>query len=121
MITDDEHPLMLKAAQDLAFILSRCLMDRIVSEGVMVFINNVTVEHRKRWRSRNVDFPVMSALVIPRLGHIDLVRADIDSKHLPTVAANLAVKCPLATAGELRQAMAWAFPDFRPGHAVLLQ
>lgn len=122
MIDDPDHPLMKKAANELAYYLNKYLVGRPLTEQIMVLINNTLVEHRRQCRRKGVDFPVMSALVIPRLGVIELVRADLDQEDIDVRLNNLSVMHPTATQAEIRQALAWAFPDAKPtGFAVFNQ
>lgn len=113
MIDDENHPEMQRAKNDLLVALATfrgCQVDN----QTMVDLNNTIAEHRARWRIKGVDFPVLAALIVPRLHIISLVRADLDQKAIESRIVQFVKENPQVTARDVAQAVKWAFPDYRP-------
>lgn len=77
-------------------------------------LGELLADHRRDCRSQlGVDFPVLAAFVFPRLGQIDLVRADMPQTEIEKTIVNFTVKYPDVTAQEVAFAVTTAFPDYK--------
>lgn len=109
---------MVAAARDLSRRVSRRVAGRRVRQGLVDQINLMCRDHRAACRRRGIDFPPLAALVLPRLGVVELVRADHDEAAIQQLVVNLVVKHPTVTSQELALAVMCAFPDYRPDTRV---
>lgn len=75
-------------------------------------------EYRRRARERDIDLPEMRALVVPRLGAVQIVRADHDLAGIRTQLVNFVVRHPSMLPEEAAQALRWAFPDVKPDDLI---
>lgn len=76
--------------------------------------------HRDRCKAKHgFDFPVLVPFVLPRLGTIDMVRADLDRRSIEQLVINKLREHEAAriTMEEVVAAVRAAFPDFKP-HAL---
>ena len=120
MIDDENHPEMQRAMREL---LVQVNGDRFVGRRLttqfMVDLNDLIKHHRDRWRSRGVDFPVLAAMIVPRIHAVSLMRADLDPPAIASRIVRFAREHPAATAVEVAQAVRWAFPGYRPDPAFM--
>lgn len=120
MIDDEAHPQMRLAHQD---ILRR--LGAIMGEGrhqlTKPFLDSMydaVRQHRAEWRTKGVDFPVLVALVIPRLGIIEWVRADLDISSIKIKIVNFVRFNPRASMEEVVAAFRAAYPDLKPDDVI---
>lgn len=118
MIDDPNHPLMVAAAQALEHDVNRLLGRKRLNNNFMVRLDELVRAHRLKARGRGVDFPVLAAFVFPRLGSVELVRADLDRAGIKTQVLNMTAKHPTVTVEELAWALSKAFPHYRPDHKL---
>lgn len=113
MITDENHPEMIRAAEELGKVLNVTFVGKPLDGQVVVDMNAVIMNHRELWARRGVEFPVLAALVVPRLSVIDLVNADLaqDTAAMGLRVVAFARRHAQATRAEVLQAFSWAFPD----------
>lgn len=116
MIDDENHPAMVEARRDLAQALIKALVARGVKlDGECIQdAYGIIDDHRARWLLRGVRFPRMRVMAFPRIGQMEVVRADLDRKAIQTTLVNMTVKHPSLMADEIAAACAHAFPDYRP-------
>ena len=110
MITDENDPRMQKAVADIQERMRRLCVGRAISEEMLSKVRQLIYDHRTSWRHRGVDFPRMVVLTVPRLGAIDLVRADLDLPGIRIVLMNFLTLHPGVTKMELYIAAKAAFP-----------
>jgi len=115
VIDDDNHPEMARAQHDLMGKLARVFvpgsrLDRSKLDAMMECVR----DHRAEWRNRGVDFPVLVAVVIPRLGVVDFKRADADVASIRQSIVNFVRFTPEAEMTEVVAAFRAAYPDLRP-------
>lgn len=113
MIDDDNHPEMQKALRGLMERLALVVGGQ-VNKSLVDRMSSIVKDHRDEWRARGVDFPVLRALVVPRLGIIDWVRADSDIKSTRIKILNFVRLNPRATMQEVVAAFIGAYPDLKP-------
>lgn len=77
-------------------------------------INTQLVDIRARLQREGVEFPVMTAIVVPSLALLELVRADLDRAAIRQTFLNFVVKYPGIDLLELAEACKAAFPSYRP-------
>ena len=116
MITDDTHPQMHAARLDLAQALVHGLVARAkLLDGACIDDAYAIIDdHRVAWLLRGVQFPRMRVLAFPRIGQMEVVRADLTRQGIQTTLVNMTVKYPTLTAEEIAVACQHAFPDYRP-------
>ena len=116
LITDDNHPQMHAARQDLARALVHGLVARskLLDGPCIDDAYSIIDDHRVSWLLRGVQFPRMRVLAFPRIGQMEVVRADLTRQGIQTTLVNMTVKHPDLTAEEIAVACAHAFPDYRP-------
>lgn len=127
MIDDERHPEMIRAQQDLTRQLGHVL-DRGNTALTTSFLDKlfgVLRDHRAQWRMRGVDFPVMVALAVPRLGIIEFKRADLDILSIRVSIVNFVRIHPKVTMDEVVTAFRVAYPGLTPddvltGHSAAL-
>jgi hypothetical protein len=118
VIDDEDHPEMRRATEELARALT-LLTGRRLTGQFMIDLNGVITDHRAKWRTRGVDFPVLAAMVVPRIGAISLMRADLTSEAVASRIVQFAREHPGATSAEIAQAVAWVFPEYRPDDSFM--
>ncbi len=74
----------------------------------------VVKHHRQEWRKRGVDFPVLVALVVPRLQIVELKRADLDMPSIRVSIVNFVRNHSMATMNEVVLAFRAAYPNLKP-------
>lgn len=116
MITEEDHPEMIKAQQEVLRRLGLALGDgkNQLTQPFLEKLFGIVKDHRSQCRARGVDFPVLVALVVPRLGIVEFVRADLDIVSLRIKIVNFTRMNPDATMIEIVQALTRAYPDLRP-------
>lgn len=115
MITDEGHPQMQAALRELRETMS-LLLRLPMNQSAIDSMRDLLNSHRSRWRLKGVDFPVMVAMIVPRLGIIDLVRADLDRRSIEQTVVNMAKAHDRLgiTMADITEAVRGAFPDFKP-------
>jgi hypothetical protein len=128
MISEDDHPEMIKAQQELLRRLGKVLGNgrNALTKPFLDRLFGVIKDHRAAYRIKGVDFPVMVALVVPRLGIVEFARADLDIASLRIKIVNFVRFNPNATMEEVVQAFRMAYPDLKPdevltGHTAGIQ
>lgn len=114
MIEDENDPLMRLSEAALAVRL-QVFNGASLSSETFHQLNELLIDHRTRCRQQGVNFPVLAALVVPRLSVISLVNAELEGDALRIRIVGFARQNPKATAREVAQAVKWAFPDYRGG------
>lgn len=77
-------------------------------------IAQVVKDHRSYCRLDGLDFPKMTAVVIPEAGTIDLYRADLDDEGIKAVVLRTAHGTPGVTPQMVADAIRRAWPRYRP-------
>lgn len=114
MIDDEDHPQMRKAAAVLLDHLKK-FIGLPPTGRTLRLMNDLVVTHRDKCRIVGIDFPMLTVLSIPRLGVMDLLRADLEGAPLELRIVGFARRHPQATPQEIAQAVRWAFPSYRGG------
>ena len=118
MIDDENHPQMVKAHHEIVERLGRILntnRGKPLSRPIIENMFDAIKQHRDEWRARGVDFPVLVAIPLPRLGVVEFARADLDIASIRTKIVNVARFNPSVTKEELAVAFMTAYPDLKPG------
>lgn len=115
MISEESHPQMQIALKELRELVSK-LLGRSMSQSAIDAAGDMVRYHRARWRKMGVDFPVLTPMIVPRLGIINLVRADLDRGSIQTTVVNMLREHEALgiTMEDVVAAVRGAFPDFRP-------
>lgn len=116
MISDESHPEMIKAYRELLHRLG-IVLGNGTNELTKPFLDRmfgIVLDHRSQCRVRGIDFPVLVALVVPRLGIIEFKRADLDIASLRVNIVNFVRQHPRATMDEVVGAFRSAYPDLKP-------
>lgn len=117
MIDDVDHPRMKRALLGLHERLANYLRQRFrpLDETSIRELTELIADHRKNARhALGVKFPVLTALVFPRFGYVDFVRADMSQEDIETTIVNCTVKYKNITREEVAWAIKHAFPDYKP-------
>lgn len=77
-------------------------------------INNILLDLRQRCRLDGIEFPVMTAIILPSIKTLELVRADLDRIAIRQTVLNIIIKYPDVDTQEAAMAVKYAFPDYRP-------
>lgn len=118
MITEESHPAMIQAQHELLRRLGIALKDgrQELTKPLLDSLFTVIKDHRAEFRLQGVDFPVMVALVVPRLGIVEFKRADLDVASLRITIVNFVRQYqPHIKMDEVVAAFRMAYPDLRPG------
>lgn len=124
MITDDSHPRMIRAHKALLQRLGKVMSNgtKPLTTGLLHEMYEVIKHHRAECRrEHDLDFPVLVALVVPRLGIIDFKRADLDIASIRATIVNFVQMNPLVTKEEVVAAFRAAYPDLKPGDVLQQQ
>jgi hypothetical protein len=113
MITDEQHPEMQKALQQLMFRLSH-YPKRQLTGSVLNELNDLIERHRQQCRLKGIDFPRLVVLCVPRLGTLDYKRADLDIAAIKVAIVNFVRENPEATMQEVVAAFMMAYPGLHP-------
>src|SRR5208282_3509046 len=111
MIDDENHPEMRMAMRELETGLHR-FRGRQIDQSVLADLNDLIARHRSRWRTRGVDFPVLAAMVVPRIGALNLYRADLDVTAIDAKIVMFVREYPGTIPEEVAQAVSWAWPEY---------
>jgi hypothetical protein len=116
MITDEEHPEFLKAWKEVLRRLGECLGDgtRECNQYLLREMFDITKRHREECKLRGIDFPVLVALVVPRLGIVEFKRADLDAASIRISIINFVRFHPEASMREIVNAFKSAYSDLKP-------
>lgn len=117
MITDEEHPRMKAALADLNERLAKHIVGRELDGSdrkILDDLEELLEYHQQLWSARGVAFPDLTALIIPRLGFVRLVRRDWEQGAIEQEIVNTTVNCPDATPQEIAQAVKYAWPGYKP-------
>lgn len=90
------------------------LLQELSGRELVHVINSELIELRTRLRREGVDFPVMTAIIIPSAKLLSLARADLDRKAIKQTVLNLFIQYPGLDMKELAEAIHLAFPDYKP-------
>lgn len=83
------------------------LSDRVVKD-----IDALLKDHRGTWRMRGVDVPVMVAVILPQVGAIEVLRADLHPFAIQRAVIGLVQKYPTVTKEELAKAVFRVYPHY---------
>jgi len=121
MIEDEGHPEMIKAHQEVLRRLGGVLWqgNRVADKAMMQEMFDVITRHRDECRLRGIAFPVLVAIVVPRLGLVHFQRADLDMPSIRTSIVNLVRSYPRASMEEIVNAFKAAYPDLRPDDVLM--
>lgn len=75
-------------------------------------VDEAIKDHRQRWRLRGINFPPLVAIILPKIGQIDVVFREMDVKGIETVIVNLTRKYPHVTREDIAFGIGRAFPDY---------
>lgn len=110
MNTDDENnPAVCVELAGLTEGLRSWLSETLDGEALQMLFDFVET-HQENARRKGINFPKMVALVIPRLGHIKLVRADLTEINRRRAVISLLRECPSANREEVARAVKRAWP-----------
>lgn len=104
---------MREAKDDLQRMITKHVVGRNVTLPEVRRLMEMVDHHRSNWRARGVDFPRLTLFVVPRLGYLKLVAADLDMKAVQTHVLNATVEQPEVTPQELAEAVNSAWPHLR--------
>ena len=116
MIQDENHPRMITAQQELLRRLGTVLGNgqHPLTKPFIDQLYDVVKDHRSECRAKGVDFPVMVAFLIPRLGVVDFVRADLDMPSIKLKLVNFIRQYrPPASMEEIVAGFRACFPDVK--------
>lgn len=120
MIDDPNDPRMVSAHQEILRRLGSILGDgrQQLTKPFLDRMFDAVKQHRAECRTKGIDFPVLVALVVPRLGVVEFVRADLDISSIRIKIVNFVRFNPRATMEEVMMAFKTAYPDLRPGDVL---
>lgn len=88
---------------------------RPLNRQTMHDIDEIVDYHSKLVRRRHgLNVPPLAAIVLHSVGHVQLVRADMDNHGLQIIFQNILTQFPGITIFETSHAIQSAFPDYRP-------
>lgn len=121
MITDENHPEMVRALADLVSALGtlarrRPLVDRETHRQVL----QLRDEHATKWRLRGVDFPHLVLFSVPKLGSraLELWREDLELSSIQVKVVNFVKMYPDVASIEIVAALKAAYPWLQLGDLV---
>jgi hypothetical protein len=120
MIDDPNDPRMASAHREILRRLGTILGDgrQPLTKPFLDRMFDAVKQHRAECRTKSIDFPVLVALVVPRLGIVEFVRADLDISSIRIKIINFVRFNPRATMEEIMMAFRTAYPDLRPGDVL---
>jgi hypothetical protein len=91
-----------------------------LTSGFLHDLFEVIKDHRTQCRQKGIDFPVLVAVVVPRLGIVEFKRADLDIASIRIQIVNFVREHgPKGiTMEEIVTAFRMAYPDLRPGDVL---
>ena len=122
MIEDPDDPQMQCALKDMVAMVNARIVGRQLDGSdrkILDDLETLIFDHKARWKARGVAFPDMTALIVPRLGYVKLMRADLNQKSIETEIVNMAkdvVALDGITREEIATAIRYAWPGYRPGN-----
>lgn len=121
MITDENSPEMIRAQQDILGRLGLILGDgtKRIDKYLMDKMFAVVKDHRQECLNRGIDFPVLVAVIVPRLGIVDFMRADLDLSSIRMQIVNFVRNNPGASMPEVVNAFHAAYPDLKPDDVLV--
>lgn len=115
MIDDERHPLMVQALSELKSLAETFILGHpLCNNDDIQEVKDIVYRHRMRWREQDVDFPVLAAVVVPRLQVVHFAREDLDVPSICQTFVNFARSNPDVTAQEMLWAFTSAYPMLRP-------
>lgn len=118
MITDDDAPEMLAAAEVLGEQVMRLRGTGPVTITMLSAIEDVIYSHRVRTRANGVLFPEMTIMCVPRLNIIHLVPRENDMAGIRKHVLNFVAAYPSCTPDDVAHAMRMAWRHVAPGDLV---
>jgi len=109
MIDDENDPALCAELIGLTEGLTSWLGEELDPESVQLLFDYVE-EHRRNARMKGIDFPALTALVIPRLGWIKLVRKDLTEMNIRRAVMAMLRECPSINIVEASRAIKKAWP-----------
>lgn len=103
-----------QSATDLLRKLKLFCTGRLLSNQSLDALDQIAKDHRAWARLHGIPFPRMSIVVIPRLGIIEIWRADLERADLEHHVVRMVRKFPRLLMPELADAIARSYPDFKP-------
>lgn len=105
-----------KAASQLANRLAKYSRGITLNKGLLRDIEDVVKDHRRQcWNNYGIKFPKMVAVVLPTVGQIMLHNEECDEKSIQAIVVNIVMQYPAIPMSEVAQAIAYAFPHYKPG------
>lgn len=117
MITDENHPRMVRAQHELLRRLGTVLGDgtKPLTPSLLAELEYVIEHHRSECRrEKDLDFPKLVALIVPRVGLVEFKRADADIASVRQIIVNMVRNNPHITMDEVVAAVVRAWPDLKP-------
>jgi hypothetical protein len=121
MIYDPNDPRMVSAHREILRRLGSILGDgqQQLTKPFLDRMFDAVKQHRAECRTKGIDFPVLVALVVPRLGIVEFVRADLDITSIRTKIVNFVRFNPRVSMDEVVLAFRTAYPDLRPDDVLM--
>ena len=116
-VRDENHPRMIKAQKALLQRLGHVLGDgtKPLTTGLLGELYQIITDHRSECKRKGIEFPVLVALVVPRLGIVEFIRADLEIPSIRQKIVNFVREHPGVDMKEIVAAFRMAYPDLRPG------
>jgi hypothetical protein len=114
VIDDEQHPAMRAAQDELMRRLAWLTEGKNLTGSLMHDVFDMVSCHRTEYRGKGVEFPALVAVVVPRLGIIELKRADLELPSIRTSIVNFVRAHPAASMQEVVEAFRRAYPDLKP-------
>jgi hypothetical protein len=120
MIDDDNDPQMVAAHREVLRRLGAILGDgrQRLTKPLLDRMFDAVKQHRDECRAQGIDFPVLVALVVPRLGIVEFARADLDIDSIRVKIVNFVRLNPTASMNEVVMAFRGAYPDLKPDEVL---
>ena len=110
MLYDENDPAVAAELAGLTEGLSSWLGEDLDRETLQMLFDFIE-EHRISARKRGIDFPKLTAFVVPRLGWIKLVRYELTEENIRRAILSLVRECPQVLPHEIATAVKNAWPD----------
>lgn len=112
MLDDENDPAVSAELAGLTEGLRSWLNEDLDEESLTMLFEFVE-EHRVNARKKGINFPKLTALVIPRLGWIKLVRYELPDFSIRRAVLALLRECPKARREEVSYAVKKAWPHYK--------
>jgi len=114
---DAEDQLLARAVQPLVqHLKSYVAGGRPLNRQTMRDVDEIVAFHTRRIRqTQHVNVPPLSAIILHSIGHVALVRSDMDDAGLHIILGNLLEQFKEITIFEVVQSIQAAFPCYRAG------